>query len=158
MTILIDNIQIKTHKIKNIPRSKELNYYAKRNRHKGNIAEVVFWKHVNKKQFYGIDFNRQYVIGNYIADFYARSLCLVIEIDGSSHNEKMYYDSERDLYMQSLGLKVFRTTDYDVMNNLDIVLKELKEFIINNYEHIAEENIEDCIPTCQKTPKEKSDS
>ena len=54
----------------------------------------------------------------------------------------MNYDSERDLYMQSLGLKVFRTTDYDVMNNLDIVLRELKEFIITNYEHEAEESID----------------
>lgn len=158
MTILIDNFQIKPHKIKNIPRNKELNYYAKRNRHKGNIAEVVFWKHVNKKQFYGIDFNRQYVIGNYFADFYARSLCLVVEIDGSSHNEKMNYDSERDLYMQSLGLKVFRTTDYDVINNLDIVLKELKEFIIKNYEHETEEFINDNTTFYQEAPKENGDS
>lgn len=152
MPILIDNIQIKTHKVKNIPQNKELNYYAKRNRHKGNIAEVVFWKHVNKKQFFGIDFNRQFIIGNYIADFYARSLCLVVEIDGCSHNEKMNYDSERDLYMQSLGLKVFRTTDYDVMNNLDIALRELKEFIIKNYEHEAEESIDNNTPSYPENP------
>ena len=153
MPILIDNILIKPHKIKNIPKNKELKDYAKRNRHKGNIAEVVFWKHVNKKQFYGIDFNRQYIVGNYIADFYARSLCLVVEIDGSSHNEKMNYDSERDLYMQSLGLKVFRTTDYDVMNNLDIVLRELKEFIITNYEHEAEEYIDNNTSSYPENPK-----
>jgi|GEM_PF-6636964 len=70
----------------------------------------------------------------------------------------MNYDSVRDLYMQSLGLKVFRTTDYDVMNNLDIVLKELKEFIIKNYEHETEEFINDNTTFYQEAPMENGDS
>lgn len=94
---------------------------------------MLFWQQVNKKKFHGIDFNRQHVLGNYIADFYARSLSLVVEIDGGSHNDHLDYDKQRDSYMQSLGLRVFRTTDYDVMNNIDIVMKELEQFIIDNY-------------------------
>ena len=131
----IDNYIIKEFKVKNIPQNRYLCEYARRNRHKGSISEVVFWTQVHKKKFHGIDFNRQYIIGNYIADFFARSISLVVEIDGGSHNERLDYDKQRDLYMQSLGLKIFRTTDYDVMNNLDNVMKELEQFIINNYEH-----------------------
>ena len=131
----IRNYQINELRTNNIPQNENLLAYARSNRHKGYISEVLFWKQVHKKKFHGIDFNRQYVIGNYIADFYARSLSLVVEIDGGSHNEHLDYDTQRDLYMQSLGLRVFRTTDYDVMNNLDIVMSELEQFIIDNYAH-----------------------
>ena len=43
---------------------------------------------INRKQFYAIDFDRQRIIGNYIVDFYVKALGLIIEIDGSSHNDK----------------------------------------------------------------------
>ena len=132
---IIGNYRIKPLRTENIPQNDALYEYARRNRGKGYISEVVFWKQVHKKKFHGIDFNRQYIIGNYIVDFYARSLSLVVEIDGGSHNDRLDYDAYRDQYMRSLGLKLFRTTDFDVMNNLDIVMCELEQFIILNYEH-----------------------
>jgi len=132
----IGDYTIKPLRTSNIPQNANLLDYANWNRKKGYISEVVFWKQVHKKKFHGIDFNRQYIIGNYIVDFYARSLSLVVEIDGNSHNERMDYDKQRDEYMQSMGLKVFRTTDFDVMNNLDNVLSDLEQFIITNYEHV----------------------
>jgi len=42
---------------------------------------VLFWKQVHKGKFYGINFNRQKIIGRYIVDFYVPSLSLVIEIE-----------------------------------------------------------------------------
>jgi very-short-patch-repair endonuclease len=62
-----------------------------------------------------------------------KTLGLVIEIDGSSHDEKQDYDDIRQKYLESLGLLVFRITDFDVKNNLDVVMKELEEFIILHY-------------------------
>ena len=109
---IIGNYRIKPLRTENIPQNDALYEYARRNRGKGYISEVVF-----------------------IVDFYARSLSLVVEIDGGSHNDRLDYDAYRDQYMQSLGLKLFRTTDFDVMNNLDIVMCELEQFIILNYEH-----------------------
>ena len=85
--------------------------------------------------FHGLDFDRQKVIGNYIVDFYVKRLGLVVEIDGGSHNEKMDYDARRDDFLEGLGLKVFRTTDYDVLQHVDIVLEDLRKFIVENYEH-----------------------
>ena len=90
---------------------------------------------VHRKMFYGLDFARQKVIGNYIFDFYVKRLGLVVEIDGGSHNEKTEYDSQRDQYLESLGLKVFHTTDFDVLHHVSLVLKDLSNFIIENYEH-----------------------
>ena len=54
------------------------------------------------------------IIGNYIVDFFIPELGLVFEIDGSSHDDKLEYDAERDNFMQSLNLEVIRIPDIDV--------------------------------------------
>lgn len=133
MTI-INGIKIKDHPVRNLPKNSELSDYARKNRKAGNLAEIVFWLQVHRKSFHGLDFDRQKVIGNYIVDFYVKRLGLVIEIDGGSHNEKLEYDALRDEYLEGLGLKEFRTTDYDVLQHVDIVLQDLRIFIIENYE------------------------
>ena len=134
MTI-INNVKIKDRYIHNLPANKDLLWFARENRKAGNMAEIVFWMKVHKKMFHGLDFNRQKVIGNYIVDFFVRKLGLVIEIDGGSHNEKADYDAQRDKYLESIGLKVFHTTDYDVLQHVGMVLEELRRYIVNNYEH-----------------------
>ncbi|WP_315058531.1 endonuclease domain-containing protein [Chryseobacterium indoltheticum] len=93
----------------------------------------MFWKKVRAKIFYNIDFDRQRIIGNYIVDFYVKNLGLVIEIDGWSHDTKLIYDEVRQKYLESLGLKIFRITDFDVKNNLSVVMKDLEGFIIENF-------------------------
>ena len=131
--IIIGTHHISKRTIPDIPQNPNLFLYARKNRHAGNLAEVVFWKHVRNKQFYEIDFNRQYVIGNYIADFYIRSLGVVVEIDGEYHNDRIEYDQQRKAFMSSLGIYTFRVSDYDVKNNISWVLNELKTFIIKHF-------------------------
>ena len=135
---IINGIIIKNHYVHNLPVNRELSGYARRNRKSGNLAEIAFWLQVHRKSFHGLDFDRQKVIGNFIVDFYVKRLGLVVEIDGGSHNEKEIYDVWRDDFFGKLGLKVFHTTDYDVLQHVDLVLEDLRVFIINNYEH--EEN------------------
>jgi very-short-patch-repair endonuclease len=134
MTI-INNIRIKDRYVHNLPENRVLLGYARNNRKAGNIAEIAFWKQVHKKMFHGLDFDRQKVIGNYIVDFFVKKLGLVIEIDGGSHNDKEDYDTQRDKYMEGLGLKVFHTTDYDVLQHVNIVLDDLRKYIVENFEH-----------------------
>ena len=134
MTI-INDIKIKDLYVYNLPENEDLSAFARKNRKAGNLAEVIFWMQVHRKMFYGLDFDRQKVIGNYIVDFYVKRLGLVVDIDGGSHNEKTEYDSQRDQYLESLGLKVFHTTDFDVLHHVSLVLNDLSNFIIENYEH-----------------------
>jgi very-short-patch-repair endonuclease len=134
MTI-INSIKIKDNYVHNLPENRELLGYARNNRKAGNMAEIAFWKQVHKKMFHGLDFNRQKVIGNYIVDFFVKRLGLVVEIDGESHNDKEDYDTQRDTYLENLGLKVFHTTDYDVLQHVNIVLEDLRKYIVENYEH-----------------------
>jgi len=64
-------------------------------------------------------FHRQYVIGDYIVDFYCHKAKLVIELDGSQHfePEKVKKDAERTAYLQAKGLRVLRFTNLDVLRN-----------------------------------------
>ncbi|WP_294286862.1 endonuclease domain-containing protein [uncultured Chryseobacterium sp.] len=97
------------------------------------MGEVLFWKQVRAKEFHQIDFDRQKIIGNYIVDFYVRTLGLVIEIDGWSHENNQVADELRQKYLESLGLKVFRIADFDVRNNISVVMKDLEDFIVSHY-------------------------
>ena len=83
------------------------------------------WQRLNKRQFHGLDFDRQKVIGNYIVDFYCAGQSMVIEIDGCSHNDKVEYDLIREKYLESLGLEVVHIQALDIMQNIDGVMEYL---------------------------------
>jgi len=110
-----------------LPFNAKLKERAKELRKAGNLSEVLFWNQVKNKQFLGLDFDRQKIIGNYIVDFYCKDLGVVIEIDGASHDSKVEYDIERDAYLKSLGLKVIHISDLDIKNNLEGVMEILKK-------------------------------
>ena len=73
-----------------------------------------------------LDFDRQKIIGNYIVDFYCAEKGVVIEVDGSSHNNKQDEDAKRDAYLRSLGLVVIRLLVKDVLRNMEGVVFYLK--------------------------------
>ncbi len=108
-----------------LPYNKNLKERARELRKAGNLSEVLFWNQVKNKQFKGFDFDRQKIIGNYIVDFFCTNCNVVIEIDGSSHNDKIEYDAERDAYLQSLQLTVIHIPVIDVMQNLENVIDML---------------------------------
>ena len=89
--------------------------------------EQKLWRKIRNKQL-GVKFRRQHGIGRYIADFYCAELNLVIEIDGDSHFEQNAeeYDSERNNFMNGLGIRVLRFTNRDIFENLEGVLLEIK--------------------------------
>ena len=129
----INGIAIYSDYIQNLPSNPKLKDWSKKLRKAGNYPEVVFWKQVNRKQFHGIDFDRQRIIGNYIVDFYVKSLGLVVEIDGTVHNDAEKYDERRDAFLVSLGLKVYRISFYSVLHDLDNVMLNLEKHIIQYY-------------------------
>ncbi|AZB10936.1 DUF559 domain-containing protein [Chryseobacterium sp. G0162] len=129
----INGIPIHKNFVENLPYNPYLKVLLKEKRKAGILGEVIFWKKVRARTFHHIDFDRQRIIGNYIVDFYVKSLGLIIEIDGSSHEGKEVYDDIRQKYLESLGLLVFRIADFDVRNNLVLTMKDLEDFIITHY-------------------------
>ncbi|MFZ4929276.1 endonuclease domain-containing protein [Chryseobacterium sp. Mn2064] len=129
----IEGIPICRNFVENLPYNPHLKVLLKEKRKARILDEVIFWKKVRAKTFHKIDFDRQRIIGNYIVDFYVKALGLIIEIDGSSHDEKQVYDGIRDEYLTSLGLLMFRVSEFDIRNNLSWVMKELEGFIVLHY-------------------------
>ncbi len=74
-----------------------------------------------------VTFNRQKVIGKYIADFYCAEKKLVIELDGSQHymDEGQQSDKERDAYFASLGLTVLRYSNRQIHHEFDRVCNNI---------------------------------
>jgi len=116
-----------------LPANSLLSERARALRKARNFPEVLFWMHVNKKQFHGLDFDRQRIIGNYIVDFYVKALALIIEIDGDSHDGKEAQDDERERWLKSMGCKIIRFPAYMVTNATGQVLFNLEKFILENY-------------------------
>jgi very-short-patch-repair endonuclease len=117
----------------NLPRNPALSNRARALRKAGNLPEIIFWKQVHKGKFHKIDFDRQRVIGSFIVDFYVKTLSLVVEIDGSSHNNKEIYDQKREEYLKNLGLHVYRIPSSKVRNDLKNVMQELERFIVEHF-------------------------
>ncbi|WP_185117083.1 hypothetical protein [Chryseobacterium phocaeense] len=44
-------------------------------------------------------------------------------------------------YLESLGLCIFRTTDFDIKNNIAVVMKDLEDFIIQHFGTILSSRI-----------------
>ena len=110
-----------------LPFNPKLRERARELRKAGNLCEVIMWKQFHKKKFKGYDFDRQKIIGDYIADFYCVDCAVVVEIDGKSHDgiSKEIYDGDRNSFMDSLGLTVIRIQARDVLNNLRGVMEML---------------------------------
>ena len=94
-------------------------------------AEQKLWHRLRRKQLLGVQFFRQRPMGEYIVDFYAPTIKLVIELDGSQHHEQdaIHYDSSRTSYLNSLGINVLRFDNLQALNETDSVLEMIYYFI-----------------------------
>ena len=64
-------------------------------------------------------FQRQKILGNFIADFYCAEAKLVIELDGSQHYEdsNLLKDKIRTAFLEEYGLTVIRIPNNEVSRN-----------------------------------------
>jgi very-short-patch-repair endonuclease len=74
------------------------------------VTERRLWSHLRGHKLDGWKFRRQHPIGDYVVDFVCLAAHLVIELDGSSHdNEAQFdYDEGRQAWLESQGYKVLR--------------------------------------------------
>jgi very-short-patch-repair endonuclease len=117
---------MKRRKLKYDPKLKQR---ARELRANMTLGEVLLWNHLKQKQMLGYDFHRQRPIGNHIVDFICPELDLVIEVDGSSHNDRLEVDHLRQSELEQLGLSVLRFLERDIKCNPAGVLKAIEEWI-----------------------------
>ena len=114
-------------KTSDLPSPKKGTYQRARNlRNKMTKAEWKLWGNIRNKQL-GVRFRRQHPIGNFIVDFIALKIGLVIEIDGAQHLESKMEakDKIRTEYLKQQGLRVIRFNNHEVLTNIDGVIAEI---------------------------------
>ncbi|WIG59042.1 MAG: DNA methylase, putative [Ktedonobacterales bacterium] len=87
--------------------------------------EELLWHWLRANRLQGLHFRRQQVIAGFIVDFYCHAAALVVEVDGSIHNEQVEYDTERDQVLVGHGLRVLRISNHDIQRDLPSVLARI---------------------------------
>ena len=106
--------------------------FARRNRLNPTDAEIILWQERRMRTF-NTKFFRQYIIADYIVDFVSLQHMLVIEVDGAYHSEPVQkeYDEGRTERLESMGFRVLRFSNEEVINKIDDVINSIKSYIQN---------------------------
>ena len=94
-------------------------------------AERKLWSKLRSRQFENLKFRRQQPLGKYIVDFVSFEKKIVIEVDGSQHNEpdNAKHDLHRTKYFEDEGYVVLRFWNNDILTNIEGVGLKLLEQI-----------------------------
>ena len=92
-------------------------------RHEPTAAEERLWQAL-RRHHTGAKFRRQHAIGQFIVDFYCSQARLVIEVNGLIHENTAEEDRAPQELVEHLGLRVLRFSNYQVLDDLDSVVKD----------------------------------
>ena len=103
-------------------------YAARKLRRQMSPPEVLLWDQLRSSKL-GFKMRRQHPIGPYVADFFVRDACFVVEVDGAAHDfgTRPARDTVRDEYLRENGYRVLRISGRDVMGNLEGTLTFIVE-------------------------------
>jgi very-short-patch-repair endonuclease len=93
-------------------------------------AEEVLWGYLRTKP-HGFKFRRQHPYLNYILDFYCHALHLVIEVDGSIHNNEdvRKNDEIRQTHLRAHQLTVLRFTNDEVERKQEEAILQIEQHL-----------------------------
>ena len=66
------------------------------------------WIRLRDRRLSGVTFRRQHVIAPFVADVYAASPGLAVEVDGEVHDAQEIEDRRRSLILAAHGVRVLR--------------------------------------------------
>jgi very-short-patch-repair endonuclease len=92
-------------------------------------AEERLWQKLRNKQLLGLKFRRQHSVERFIVDFYCGKVRLVVEVDGLIHDYTQEEDALRQAFLESLGLRVLRFSNAEVLNSVDGVLEVMAAYL-----------------------------
>jgi 5-methyltetrahydrofolate--homocysteine methyltransferase len=109
---------------------------AKEMRNRSTEAEKMLWNVLSNKGIDNHKFRRQHIIGEYIVDFVCLEKRLVVEVDGSIHNqpEQIEHDKKRTEWLESKGFRIVRYSNQqilnDILNSAESIRKELSTNLV----------------------------
>jgi very-short-patch-repair endonuclease len=98
---------------------------ARRLRGDSTDAERALWRRLRDRRLEGRKFRRQVPMGRYIVDFFCLEAKLIVEVDGGQHDWERAKDEVRTQYLESLGFRVIRFWNNDVLGNITGVLEQI---------------------------------
>lgn len=88
-------------------------------------TEAMVWARLKDRQL-GVEFVTQPVRMGYIPDFICDSAKLLVEIDGSVHDQRKDYDAHRDGAFEKFGYKTLRFSNLKVRGDLEGVIRDIQ--------------------------------
>jgi len=100
---------------------------AKKLRANTTPHERILWRALRELPMGGTHFRRQAPIGPYVVDFFCPAKRLIIELDGSHHNDDKVArrDHERQLWLEKEGYRVVRFWNSETVEDLRAVLERI---------------------------------
>ncbi len=105
--------------------SKSMLIRARKLRRQSSDAECALWKQLRNRRLNGYKFRRQAVIEPYIVDFVCMEAKLIIEADGGQHADQIAYDTQRTAALESMGYRVVRFWNHEILGELHSVLEQI---------------------------------
>lgn len=107
----------------------KLYQYGRELRQESTEAEKLLWAELRNRKLNGLKFRRQHPLDKFIVDFYCNERKIVVELDGSVHDEKINkdYDEARTAMLAGLNVIVLRFQNEEVISNIEDVLNKIRE-------------------------------
>lgn len=94
-------------------------------------AEQRLWYHLRDRRMLGCKFRCQWPLGPYIADFACLEHRLVVELDGSQHQDPQR-DALRDSRLKALGFTVLRFWNNEALNDTEGVCAVIARWLLDH--------------------------
>ncbi len=113
-----------------------LKVFRKTLRNRSTASEASLWNILKHRQVAGLKFRRQSSIGNFIVDFYCPEIKLVIELDGTSHDNYLSeeMDEKRDKELRDEGYFILRFENryvYEFPEEIiEAIVKKKRDFLL----------------------------
>ena len=111
--------------------TQELDAAARELRRRSTHAEEVLWQRLRRGALDGYRFRRQHAVGRFILDLYCAERKLVVEVDGTYHDEEeqRLRDQYRTRALEQSGFTVIRFTNEQVLTDLASVIQRIAEVL-----------------------------
>jgi very-short-patch-repair endonuclease len=99
-------------------------------RRESTDAENRLWAILRSRNLDNLKFRRQVPIGAFIVDFCCLRERLIVELDGGQHLDQLKrYDDKRSKHLESVGFKVLRFWNSEVLDAAEGVVAEISRVL-----------------------------
>jgi very-short-patch-repair endonuclease len=116
------NLKSASFKSASFKSASRLELFARQHRSWLTESEALLWSALKARQL-GVSCRRQVPVGGqFIADFCAPSIGLIVEVDGGIHERKRGADARRDRKLHRLGFRTVRVSAELVLADLSAAI------------------------------------